>query len=66
MTKDSVDALRETGPYLVLTPDELVTQAKALGENGAVMLHPMAGGTDPDLSWEMLELVESKVMPHLA
>jgi hypothetical protein len=30
------------------------------------MLHPLMGGLDPDLAWESLELIASKVIPRLA
>ncbi len=58
-------ALRATNRYPVVTPDELVKQARALGPDGFVMLHPMSGGLDPDVAWESLELVEKKVLPAL-
>jgi hypothetical protein len=29
------------------------------------MLHPLMGGLDPDIAWESLELVASKVIPRL-
>jgi alkanesulfonate monooxygenase SsuD/methylene tetrahydromethanopterin reductase-like flavin-dependent oxidoreductase (luciferase family) len=59
------DTLRASGQYPIYTPDELIAKAKALGESGTVMLHPLMGGTDPDLAWECLELIETKVMPAL-
>lgn len=57
------DALRARGDYLVLTPDECVATAR---EHGALLLHPLMGGLDPDLAWESLELVASKVIPRLS
>jgi hypothetical protein len=33
---------------------------------GSLLLHPLMGGLDPDLAWESLELVASKVIPRLA
>ena len=65
VTCKDTDELRATGRYPIVTPDELVQKAKDLGPNGTVMLHPMAGGGDPDLAWESLELVKNKVMPAL-
>ena len=62
---EDADALRATGQYPVYTPDELVAKAKALGPGGTVTLHPLMGGLDPELAWECLRLVESKVMPAL-
>lgn len=59
---DDADGLRASGDYLVLTPDECVAVAR---EHGSLMLHPLMGGLDPDLAWESLELIASKVIPHL-
>ncbi|MGV6806552.1 MAG: LLM class flavin-dependent oxidoreductase [bacterium] len=63
---EDVNQLREQGFYPLYTPDEVVAKAKEMGPGGRLQFHPMAGGTDPDLAWEMLELIESKVMPRLA
>jgi len=58
---EDADALRDT-MYAVLTPDECVALAKELG---ALRLHPLMGGLPPELAWESLELIESKVLPEL-
>ena len=62
---DDPEALRASGQYPVLTPDEAIAAARALGPGGAIMLHPLMGGMDPELSWESLALFESKVLPAL-
>lgn len=59
---DDADALRASGEYLVLTPDECVATVR---ETGSLPLHPLMGGLDPDLAWESLELVAAKVIPRL-
>jgi alkanesulfonate monooxygenase SsuD/methylene tetrahydromethanopterin reductase-like flavin-dependent oxidoreductase (luciferase family) len=59
------DALRETGQYPVVTPDELIERARRLGPGATVMLHPLMGGMDPELSWESLRLIEVKVLSAL-
>jgi alkanesulfonate monooxygenase SsuD/methylene tetrahydromethanopterin reductase-like flavin-dependent oxidoreductase (luciferase family) len=61
-TTDDVDTLRTGGEYLVLTPDECVARVR---DSGSLLLHPLMGGLDPDLAWESLELVASKVIPRL-
>lgn len=63
---DDVDDLRETGRYPIMTPDEVVALARTLGEHDVIMLHPMAGGFNPELAWESLKLIEDKVLPRLA
>jgi alkanesulfonate monooxygenase SsuD/methylene tetrahydromethanopterin reductase-like flavin-dependent oxidoreductase (luciferase family) len=60
------DSLRASGQYLVLTPDELVARARALGPAATITLHPLMGGLHPDHGWESLRLVVEKVMPALA
>ena len=37
-----------------------------LQPGGTVMLHPLVGGLDPEVSWEMLEVFEKRVMPALS
>jgi alkanesulfonate monooxygenase SsuD/methylene tetrahydromethanopterin reductase-like flavin-dependent oxidoreductase (luciferase family) len=59
------EELRATGLYPILTPAQLVERARALGPAGSISLHPLMGGMDPELSWESLRLVESKVLPAL-
>lgn len=41
-----------------MTSDECVEMVR---ETGSLLLHPLMGGLDPDLAWESLELVASKV-----
>ncbi len=59
------DALRATGSYPVRTPAQLIEQVRALGPACAILLHPLVGGMDPELSWESLELFEKKVLPAI-
>jgi hypothetical protein len=60
------DALRASGRYLVLTPEELVARVRALPPLASVVLHPLVGGLDPELGWESLRLVADEVLPALA
>jgi len=64
-TAESIDDLKSNPSFQVITPEECVTFAQSLGENAELMLHPLFGGLDPDLSWRSLELFETKVMPGL-
>jgi hypothetical protein len=59
---DDADALRASGNYVVMTPDECVEFANS---RGALTLHPLMGGLDPDLAEESLSLVESAVLPRV-
>ena len=56
------DALRASGNYVVMTPDECVDFARS---TGALTLHPLMGGLDPDLAAESIALVERDVLPRL-
>jgi alkanesulfonate monooxygenase SsuD/methylene tetrahydromethanopterin reductase-like flavin-dependent oxidoreductase (luciferase family) len=57
------DALR--ADYPVMTPEQLIEEARGMAPLDVVMLHPLMGGMDVELSWESLRLIESKVLPAL-
>ena len=59
---NTLDELRRSGVYRVVTPDECVALAE---ECGRVLLHPLMGGLSPALAWESLELFERAVLPRL-
>lgn len=56
------DALRQSGRYLVLTPDECVELFRS---RRAVNMRPLMGGMDPELGWESLYRLASDVLPRL-
>jgi alkanesulfonate monooxygenase SsuD/methylene tetrahydromethanopterin reductase-like flavin-dependent oxidoreductase (luciferase family) len=58
----TIDDVRKSGVYRIVTPDECVELANELG---TVLFHPLMGGMDPDLGWESLELFAAKVLPRL-
>jgi alkanesulfonate monooxygenase SsuD/methylene tetrahydromethanopterin reductase-like flavin-dependent oxidoreductase (luciferase family) len=58
----SVDDLKASGMWAVVTPDECVELAR---RNGSVALHPLMGGIPIDLGWESLQLYVDRVMPLL-
>jgi len=62
---DDADALRASGAYQVVTPDECLEIADQLGRGGRLVLAPLMGGMSSKLGWKCLELFESKVLPHL-
>lgn len=61
-TVSDTDELRESGAYLVLTPDALVDM---LRQYGYMMIHPLCGGIPPELAWETLLAVETRVLPNV-
>ena len=58
----TVEDVRKSGVYRVVTPDECVALAK---EYGRVILHPLMGGMPPELGWESLRLFVSEVLPRI-
>jgi len=63
--EDNVDALRDSGRYRIVTPDELIAVCRHMDPGRTITLHPLAGGCHPDLAWESLRLLEEKVLPVL-
>jgi alkanesulfonate monooxygenase SsuD/methylene tetrahydromethanopterin reductase-like flavin-dependent oxidoreductase (luciferase family) len=59
------DALRATGQYRVVTPEELVTELTEKGPFAFCMLHPLVGGLPPEFAWKSLKLIETQVIPNL-
>ena len=59
----TVDDLRASSNYAIVTPDECVALVQ---RHGSAILHPLVAGIDPRIGWESLELVVSDVMPALA
>lgn len=57
--------LRESGQYVVLTPNEAIAMIEGLGDNGQLILRPQWGGFHPDLGWESLRLFVDKVLPAI-
>ena len=62
---EDAGALRASGRYPVLTPDECVRLFRELPEDGGLVLHPLLGGLDPELGWSSLELFRDRVLPRL-
>jgi alkanesulfonate monooxygenase SsuD/methylene tetrahydromethanopterin reductase-like flavin-dependent oxidoreductase (luciferase family) len=58
----TVDDVRQSGVYRVVTPEECVALA---AEVGTLVLHPLMGGMPPKLGWASLELFAAKVLPRL-
>jgi alkanesulfonate monooxygenase SsuD/methylene tetrahydromethanopterin reductase-like flavin-dependent oxidoreductase (luciferase family) len=61
----TVEGLRAEGVYQILTPDEAVALATELGPLGPLTLHPMCGGTPPELAWKYLRHFADAVLPRL-
>lgn len=58
----TVDELRADDHYLVLTPDQAVEHAR---RTGAIVLHPLCGGTPLARAEQTAGLFVDRVLPHL-
>jgi len=61
-TMASVEQVRASGAYIIVTPDECVAMVKSMP---AFSLHPLMGGLDPEWGWRGLKLFAEKVLPRL-
>lgn len=58
----TIDDLKASGVYAVVTPEECIELAKKFG---SITLHPLMGGIPPALAEESLDLFASEVLPAL-
>jgi len=59
---DSIDELRDSDVFEVLTPEECAAKVE---EWGGVTLDPLFGGIPPAIAWESLELFHDEVLPRV-
>ncbi len=64
-TVGGIDALRATGQYEVLAPEQLVEEMRD-APFPFQLFHPLCGGMPIDLAWSSLRLFETKVLPAFA
>lgn len=61
----TVDEVKATGLYQVMTPQRCVDSIQQGRIRGSLVLHPLMGGLDPDVAWDSLRLMEERVLPKL-
>lgn len=61
----SIEDLKASPIFEVVTPDECVALARDLGPDSELTFQPLMGGLDPAIGWESLELFEKEVLPRL-
>lgn len=62
----SEDAVRKSGLFHVLTPDQCIAYARKCEQYGRTMtLQPLIGGLSPEVGWKSLEMFCTKVLPRL-
>ena len=61
----SVEALKASPNFQIVTPEQCLKYAASYGPNDILRLAPLAGGIDPKIAWENIDLFEKEVLPHL-
>jgi alkanesulfonate monooxygenase SsuD/methylene tetrahydromethanopterin reductase-like flavin-dependent oxidoreductase (luciferase family) len=61
----SIDDLKASPIFAVVTPDECMQLARDLGPDSELTFQPLMGGLDPTIGWAGLELFASDVLPRL-
>jgi alkanesulfonate monooxygenase SsuD/methylene tetrahydromethanopterin reductase-like flavin-dependent oxidoreductase (luciferase family) len=62
----TMEAVRRSGTYRVVTPDEAIELAAKADElNAEISLMPLIGGLSPKVAWKNLELLIEKVLPRI-
>lgn len=62
---ENAEALRASGLYQVLTPEQCIELARTLGPGGQLYVHPLIAGIDADIGRETLRLLGERVLPAL-
>jgi alkanesulfonate monooxygenase SsuD/methylene tetrahydromethanopterin reductase-like flavin-dependent oxidoreductase (luciferase family) len=61
----TAEELRKEGIYQVLTPEEIIAKAQAMGDAAAFNMHPLVGGMPIDEAWKSLHLFVEQVLPKI-
>lgn len=59
------DALKALGTYQVTTATEVLRKAPNMADNDALVLHPLVGALETDLSWKLLRNFFRQVAPNI-
>lgn len=61
----TIEDVRASGRYRVLTPNQLIDELMAQGQDASVTLHPLVGGIPIDEAWKSVHLLTDTVLPRL-
>ncbi len=61
----TLEALKAATEFAVVTPDECIALATALGQDAELVFQPLIGGLPPEHGWRSLELFAAAVLPEL-
>lgn len=59
------DSLKALGTYQVVTAEQVLEKVPAMAPNDALVLHPMVGGLETELSWRTLRNFFEQVAPKV-
>jgi alkanesulfonate monooxygenase SsuD/methylene tetrahydromethanopterin reductase-like flavin-dependent oxidoreductase (luciferase family) len=62
---ETVDDLKASPQFAVVTPEECVALATRLGDDAELTFQPLMGAMPPEIGWRSLRLFESAVLPAL-
>ncbi len=60
------DELKQIGTYQVMRPEDALARASRMAPNDTIILHPLVGGLDADISWATLRNFFEKVAPQMS
>lgn len=61
----TLEAVKESGRYRFLTPDQLITEVRECPDYGPIVFHPLVGGMPVDEAWKSVHLLTDTVLPQL-
>jgi hypothetical protein len=61
----TVEEVRASGRYLILSPDELISRLEGPGGPAYVTLHPLCGGMPVEEAWRSVHLLTDNVLVKL-
>jgi len=61
----TIEEVRASGKYRILTPDELIAEIRGTDQYGPLVMHPLVGGMPVDAAWQSVQLLTDTVLPAL-
>jgi len=63
--EDLSGALEGRGNFQIMDPEEAIAFGRSLGRRGWMVFNPLMAGIDPAWAWEMLQLLDDRVLPYI-
>jgi hypothetical protein len=61
----TIEEVRSSGRYLILTPEELIARLEAPEGPAYITLHPLCGAMPVEEAWRSLHLLTDKVLARV-